>query len=180
MEAAIRVCSESGINRAKIGDVARAAGIGKGTVYEYFASKEELFAAMVRFGMEQYRLGIEEAIAGCSGIREQIINYSRYHLSFLRDHLDLMQVFTQINLLSKDTRRWLMEQRDGVFAPLRAAVAEAAHRGELRADVDLEIAVLCIIGTVSLHSAKRVLCQEDAGENVDHTRLVDTILRGLK
>lgn len=42
-DAAISVFAEKGIARAKMIEVAEAAGIGKGTIYEYFRSKEDLF-----------------------------------------------------------------------------------------------------------------------------------------
>jgi AcrR family transcriptional regulator len=48
LEAALAVFGESGFARAKIEDVARHAGVSKGTVYCYFDSKEALFREMVR------------------------------------------------------------------------------------------------------------------------------------
>lgn len=42
-DAAIRVFAEKGINGARMIEVAQEAGIGKGTIYEYFRTKEELF-----------------------------------------------------------------------------------------------------------------------------------------
>ena len=41
--AALIVFSKDGFQNAKIEDIAKAADIGKGTLYEYFSSKEELF-----------------------------------------------------------------------------------------------------------------------------------------
>jgi AcrR family transcriptional regulator len=48
LDAALAVFGESGFARAKIDDVARLAGVSKGTVYLYFDSKESLFREMVR------------------------------------------------------------------------------------------------------------------------------------
>jgi AcrR family transcriptional regulator len=48
LDAAFSVFGESGFARAKIDDVARLAGVSKGTVYCYFDSKESLFREMVR------------------------------------------------------------------------------------------------------------------------------------
>ena len=48
LEAAISVFGEVGFARAKLEDVARRAGVSKGTVYLYFDSKDALFRAMVR------------------------------------------------------------------------------------------------------------------------------------
>lgn len=44
--AAQKVFARKGFTFAKIDDVAREAGIGKGTVYEYFRSKEDIFFAL--------------------------------------------------------------------------------------------------------------------------------------
>ncbi len=45
IQAAIQVFSKNGITKSKMIDIAKAAGIGKGTIYEYFRSKEEIFNA---------------------------------------------------------------------------------------------------------------------------------------
>jgi AcrR family transcriptional regulator len=48
VEAALRLFAERGFAATKLEDVASAAGIGKGTIYLYFATKEDLFRAVVR------------------------------------------------------------------------------------------------------------------------------------
>lgn len=48
LDAALTVFGEAGFARAKLDDVARAAGVSKGTLYLYFDSKESLFREMVR------------------------------------------------------------------------------------------------------------------------------------
>jgi AcrR family transcriptional regulator len=48
LDAAQKVFGKSGFARAKLDDVARLAGVSKGTLYLYFDSKETLFREMVR------------------------------------------------------------------------------------------------------------------------------------
>ena len=48
MEGARTVFLEPGFDGASIYDIARAAGVSKGTLYAYFNSKEELFEAIIR------------------------------------------------------------------------------------------------------------------------------------
>jgi AcrR family transcriptional regulator len=47
LEAAIEAFGESGFRATTLEEVARRAGVSKGTVYLYFSSKEDLFRAMV-------------------------------------------------------------------------------------------------------------------------------------
>lgn len=48
IEAAIEVFSERGFGKARLEDVARKAGVAKGTVFVYFSTKEDLFRAVAR------------------------------------------------------------------------------------------------------------------------------------
>jgi AcrR family transcriptional regulator len=48
LDAARKVFGDCGFARAKVDDVARVAGVSKGTLYLYFDSKETLFREMVR------------------------------------------------------------------------------------------------------------------------------------
>jgi AcrR family transcriptional regulator len=51
LEAASRVFGKRGLHRATLDDVAREAGITKGTIYLYFPSKADLFVAMLKAGI---------------------------------------------------------------------------------------------------------------------------------
>ncbi|MBN2260153.1 MAG: TetR/AcrR family transcriptional regulator [Clostridiales bacterium] len=51
-QAAWELFSEKGFHETKISEIAKKAGIGKGTIYEYFSSKEELAAGMIIFNLE--------------------------------------------------------------------------------------------------------------------------------
>lgn len=53
LEAAMKVFARKGVAHTKMADVAEAAGIGKGTIYEYFRSKDDIFAEAFRHFMER-------------------------------------------------------------------------------------------------------------------------------
>jgi AcrR family transcriptional regulator len=48
LQAALALFVEKGFAATKVEDVARLAGVSKGTLFLYFSSKEELFKAVVR------------------------------------------------------------------------------------------------------------------------------------
>lgn len=60
--AAMKVFSSKGITKAKMADIASEANIGKGTVYEYFRSKEEIFATAFNSMFADMEIRIREAI----------------------------------------------------------------------------------------------------------------------
>src|SRR5829696_8467892 len=53
LEAAERLFLRVGYHDAKMADLAEAAGVAVGTLYKYFASKEEVFASLAARGREQ-------------------------------------------------------------------------------------------------------------------------------
>jgi len=52
-DAAIEVFAESGFDQAKMDDIAKAAGVAKGTIYYHFKSKEELFVGLMNEGVQK-------------------------------------------------------------------------------------------------------------------------------
>ncbi len=52
VQAAAEVFAKKGYRQARVIDVARRAGIGKGTIYEYFRNKQELFLAVFDWYVE--------------------------------------------------------------------------------------------------------------------------------
>lgn len=52
---AITIFAKKGIRNTKMIDVANAANIGKGTLYEYFSSKENLIGNMFDYWIQQFR-----------------------------------------------------------------------------------------------------------------------------
>src|SRR3954452_14745632 len=65
--AALRLFAAKGFAATRLDDVAEAAGIAKGTVYLYFATKEELFRDVVRQELLPTLDRLEETIAAHHG-----------------------------------------------------------------------------------------------------------------
>ncbi|NOZ74934.1 MAG: TetR/AcrR family transcriptional regulator [FCB group bacterium] len=72
IQAAIQVFAEKGLEKGKIADIARKAGIGKGTVYEYFSSKDEIFSAIEQFVIEDMLRDLETILQGGRSPRQKL------------------------------------------------------------------------------------------------------------
>lgn len=181
LKAAARVFVEYGFDGAKMEDIAKAAGIGKGTVYEYFESKTGLFREMLRNSVEAYRETLAEHIARGRDIREKIVKCSQYSARFLSENLDMLEMAWQAStLMSKETRAWLIEEKLSIFRLIEDMVKDGVARAELRPGLDSELAVFCILGTIHEHYGKKVFLDGVAPEKLDHEAVADVILNGLK
>lgn len=67
LDAALSVFLQNGYEKTKIIDIAQKAGIGKGTVYEYFDSKEALFHCLLDTYCQYYKKAIQESLTGTEG-----------------------------------------------------------------------------------------------------------------
>jgi AcrR family transcriptional regulator len=54
LDAALAVFAERGLTAARLEDIAKRAGVSKGTIYLYFANKEELFRGVVRSSVIEF------------------------------------------------------------------------------------------------------------------------------
>ena len=152
--AAAEVFAEKGFAGARIIDVAERAGVGKGTVYEYFRSKEELFFAVFeRMSREEHaRLGAEmdrdapaaERLASLvrSMVADAVAQADLYGLTF--------------ELWSGCSHETYGERLRAAFADLyrdfrghlAALVREGQAAGELRAGLDPEGLAAAIVGAI--------------------------------
>jgi len=73
LDAALLVFSEQGYARTKLEEVARKAGVSKGTVYLYFESKDALFRAMVRAYVAEALLQVREIVRQHQGTSEALL-----------------------------------------------------------------------------------------------------------
>jgi AcrR family transcriptional regulator len=80
LAAALDLFVERGFASTRLEDVAKRAGVSKGTLYLYFTNKEELFKAVVRDSIVPVIGAAEDSIAGFEGhsadlLRSVIINW---------------------------------------------------------------------------------------------------------
>jgi AcrR family transcriptional regulator len=75
IEGARRVFIEMGFDAASMNDITRAAGVSKGTIYVYFASKEELFEALIEEERRAIFNNLYEALERSEDLRDTLVRY---------------------------------------------------------------------------------------------------------
>jgi AcrR family transcriptional regulator len=82
LAAALDVFSEKGFAAARIEDIADRAGVGKGTIYLYFRTKESLFEAVIREGLDAAVTAAEALTTeahgpACDLLRDLVLGWKR-------------------------------------------------------------------------------------------------------
>lgn len=158
IDAALRVFAKSGFAAARISDIAVAAGVGKGTVYLYFASKEDLLIGVLESYADDILSMIDElALAGVTpeeGIRI-------FFETTLGLNVDLLSIIEQRLFISNDD---LQARGKILFRSLieRLVAKISSNIGNgFVADYDLEIIATAVISAFSSVRLYRVLHPEE-------------------
>ncbi|WP_343345161.1 TetR/AcrR family transcriptional regulator [Terrisporobacter petrolearius] len=75
------ITDNSNIENIKVSDIAKAAGIGKGTIYEYFKSKDEIIARSIIYNFKIDIINTIEAIKEVSTFKEQCNHLFHYSIN---------------------------------------------------------------------------------------------------
>ncbi len=77
------IFSYFGLKKTTIDEIAQKAGIGKGTIYNYFKSKEELFTKVVKREKEELKENILETIRNIKEPEKQLIAFFTTKITYL-------------------------------------------------------------------------------------------------
>lgn len=129
--------AEHGFSGANINRISIDAGCAKGTVYNYFPSKEALFAEVLGVGSDE-TVRRYHACAPQAGIREQLQVLVREDVALVRQSEAFVKVIVREGLAGNPETR---EPIEAGLRPLMVLLGEllgaAQQRGELRAEVPL-------------------------------------------
>jgi AcrR family transcriptional regulator len=154
VEAATRVFAGKGYAAARVIEVAEEAGVGKGTIYEYFRSKEDLFFAVFEEMMMDTNSQISVAIAAVSGsaadrlraVADAVVTAWLPRL----DRYALVMEFWSAATVSPLRRRFkesFQQAYDGFRHVIAALLQDGMATGEFADHIDAHMTASALIGT---------------------------------
>ena len=132
LAAAIKVFGKKGFAATCVGDVADAAKIAKGTVYLYFDSKEEIYAAAVQMAVAQLRERAAERIRTVRGVRERLALSITVRLEVWQDKQSLYRLLLTVGREAQHKRQTHEVLRAG-HAYFLSILKDGEAAGELEA-----------------------------------------------
>src|SRR5215203_3819426 len=94
LSAAERIFARHGFFAAKVSDVAKEAGVGDGTIYLYFKSKDDLLISLFERRMQQVNDLLKNAVAGIKSPRDQLQTFIKTYLQLVHDEPTAVEVLT--------------------------------------------------------------------------------------
>ena len=153
LEAAEAVFAEVGYHEASVVKITETAGVGQGTFYLYFASKQDAFDELVRDLNRRVRRAMKEASSqGKTRLEAELLGFRAY-FRFTAEHPALYRIIRQAEFVSPHMLRYHYDRlSSGYIEALREAVA----RGEI-ADLNAEVAAWALMGMGELTGLRWIL-----------------------
>jgi TetR/AcrR family transcriptional regulator, cholesterol catabolism regulator len=146
---AARLFAERGYHGTSIGDLAKAMGVQKGSLYAHIESKQDLLYEAMREGAEAFHAALDE-IPDDLRVTERIRLALRAHLRVVAEQLDIATVFVrEWRYLEGERAAEFLTERRRYEERFRALFREGRELGELRTDLDDQAAALLVLSAAN-------------------------------
>jgi AcrR family transcriptional regulator len=172
LNAAEKCFSELGYHDASIVKITEAAGVAQGTFYLYFASKQDIFEALVVDLNRRVRHAVnEEAAKGKDRLEQELLGFRAY-FEFTAEHPALYRVIRQAEFVSPRILGAHYERFMDGYVP---ALSEAMKRGEI-ADADAETLAWVLMGIAELIGMRAILWSDNGAVSKKTFAALSTII----
>lgn len=130
LNAAIVHFEKDGYHAAKISDIAKTANVGKGTVYEYFTSKQDLFDQMVMFILKSSSEMTQVQLNLLPDPIEKLKMIIDLDWTITKEHWNLMNVIiSRMSEMSDTLQCELVKAREHNLATIELILQEGIDQG---------------------------------------------------
>ena len=156
IQAAIRAFLENGVQGATIQDIARQARMGKGTIYEYFESKEDIFHSTFEYFVGQMDVVFRRTMKGAADPVEKLRRIIFFLPSFLSGEtsltMNLIFDFWAMAIHEPSTRTKLMDTMkrfyQGYNDMVSSIILEGMSDGSFKRDLNPDKVASIITGAL--------------------------------
>ncbi|MHA6784376.1 TetR/AcrR family transcriptional regulator [Pseudonocardia saturnea] len=178
-DAATRLFAAQGFEGTSVAQIVEAAGVTKGALYHYFASKDDLLREIYARVLREQTRRLEEIADGPGPAAQRLHAAAADVVATSIANLDDTTIVQRsLHLLGPDAAERVRLGRRHYHERFRAIVREGQAGGEFRADVDADLVVGYFFGSVhhlgAWYRTSGPLGPEDVGR-----QFADLLLRGL-
>ncbi len=177
--AATRLFARFGLRKTSVEDIAKAAGVGKGTIYLFFESKEALFATVVRREAHRMLAKVKAAVDQESSAEAKLRAFITTRYRLVDETFELYQMAQDVLLeLWPAVKEALVEYRREERALIESILDYGRDRGEFVMD-DTGLISVAIAATLEVLDMPWILDGQEVVGDIKVETLVSLFVRGL-
>ena len=131
LEGALKVFKKYGIEKTTMDEIAIESGFGKATLYYYFASKDEVFIAIMEDGWKGLWEGIENLIIKELSPRKKFMSIIKKMANIVSSNKNLYGfLFTAPNHIHDESKQVWKTYQERLYAILKSIIEEGIKKKE--------------------------------------------------
>lgn len=139
--ACVELFSQRGIKKLTISEVAKSAGVGKGTIYEYFVNKEDIVFEIINVLMRKHNEQKSQKLLSVSSTQEKLKLFFDFFYSKEDEHLrKIYKEFLSISLAEHNEQMIAFQTK--CFHTYYAWAQEIIQDGILRKEISSKASLL--------------------------------------
>jgi AcrR family transcriptional regulator len=132
-EASVHLFLEKGFHETSMREIAKAAGVGKSTLYDYFKSKDEIIVSYFEDELSEITKHAREIIAQDLGVVQKLRSIMKMHMEILvKNKQTFLMLSLEAQKLSAESQEQIQKNRHAYQDMLRALIEEGVRLGEFR------------------------------------------------
>jgi TetR/AcrR family fatty acid metabolism transcriptional regulator len=189
LDAAIKVFARKGYHGCRVSDIAREADIAYGLVYHYFTNKEEILRTIFEERWSGFLELVDEIAARQTSVEDKLVSIAALMLNAYRVRPDWVKVLVlELQRSSRFAEPGQIRAVGLLFQSVARILRAGQEAGELRADLDPDVACYVFIGALEIVITSLVLdlikIEEKAPSESEYylkvaRTVVDIFLHGL-
>lgn len=150
LSTAIQLFSQHGLDSVTVDQVADAADVGKGTIYNYFSTKEDIVVAFMMDFETRVQAKVRRLVTSKGSLESILAGFIRFQFQMKKPYHQFVRVFLgQMFLRTEQFIPYMVEMQKTIDPPLDALFRGLQQRGLIRKDVSVPDLVL-IFKTIHL------------------------------
>jgi uroporphyrinogen III methyltransferase/synthase len=180
IDAASILFSRKSYHEVMMEDVAKLASIAKGTVYNYFASKEELYFSIMQGKMEKLNFSLKESILLPQSSVDSLRSFITHLYMFMMKHQNFFLMYRKESLSAEHALCSELINLEKDLKGILRKIIKSGKKESVFRNLDEDFCVDLVLGSIygAVHRGIEKTLNEDQKIN-DRENIFDFVLHGL-
>jgi AcrR family transcriptional regulator len=184
LENAEKVFAAKGFYNTTVAEIAAASGFAIGTLYQFFAGKEQLYTAMITEKLTMMYEKIREAVEKEAGIFRKIEILVVSNFQFIESNAEFCSIFVRGDHLSlsegsEALRERMMRDYADHVSFIEEVIREGIHTGDLK-KMDSRMMAAALLGIINSCSFKWLTGAKEGSLETKVPFVLDIFLEGVR
>jgi uroporphyrinogen-III synthase/AcrR family transcriptional regulator len=180
LEAAANLFSQKSYHEVMMEDVAKLTSVAKGTVYNYFSSKEDLYFSIMCLRMENLIRSLKQQIKVEQNSIDSLRSFTVHLYMFMMKYQNFFLMYRKESLNSENDFCVELRHLDHQLKTILSGIIDNGSSENVFRNIDKDFAVTSIMGTIYGTIQRNIETKiDDNGKKIERERLFEFILHAL-